>query len=120
MTEKEKMLAELPYNSFEEGLVRDRKYAQKLMFDFNRLPPDQFEKKMEIIKDLLGSTGEQVWIESPFHCDYGSNIEVGNRFYSNFNLTILDGAKVTIGDNCFIGPNVSIFTSGHPIDPVLR
>ncbi len=120
MTEKEKMIAELPFDSFVEELINDRKHAQQLMYEFNNLPPNSSDKGTALIKKLLGKTGTQVLIEAPFRCDYGYNIEVGENFYSNFGLTVLDGAKVIIGDNCLIGPNVNIFTAGHPVDPQLR
>ena len=71
---------------------------------------------MELLKRLLGKTGENLIIEPPFACDYGYNIEVGENFYANVNLVILDGAKVRIGDNAFIAPNVGIYTAGHPLD----
>ena len=74
----------------------------------------------ELVKGLFGKTGKELWLEPPFHCDYGYNIEVGEQFYANFNLTILDVAKVHIGDNCFIAPNVAIYTAGHPIHPEAR
>ena len=68
-----------------------------------------------MIKNIFGKTGENVWVEAPFHCDYGWNIEVGENFYSNYNLTILDVGKVTCGKNVQIAPNVSIYTAGHPV-----
>lgn len=70
----------------------------------------------ELLKKLLGKTGENLIVEPPFTCDYGYNIEVGENFYANVNLVILDGAKVRIGDNAFIAPNVGIYTAGHPLD----
>ena len=75
---------------------------------------------MAILKELFGRTGEDFWVEAPFHCDYGYRIEVGEHFYANYNLTILDTGRVRIGDNCMIAPNVSIFTAGHPIHPQAR
>ena len=73
-----------------------------------------------MIKNIFGKTGENVWVEAPFHCDYGWNIEVGENFYSNYNLTILDVGKVTCGKNVQIAPNVSIYTAGHPVHPDSR
>ena len=74
----------------------------------------------KLIKEILGKTGNTVCIESPFHCDYGHNIEVGENFFANYNLVILDVAKVKIGDNAQIAPNVAIYTAGHPIHPDSR
>lgn len=72
------------------------------------------------IKDILGKTGKNCSVLPPFNCDYGFNIEVGDNFFANYNLTVLDVAKVTIGDNVFIAPNVSIYTAGHPIHYAAR
>ncbi|WP_409440492.1 sugar O-acetyltransferase [Pseudomonas sp.] len=72
------------------------------------------------MKTLLGKTGEHVLIEALFHCDYGYNIELGENFYSNVNLVILDCAKVSIGRNVFIAPNVGLYTAGHPLDAERR
>ncbi|MBW9149078.1 sugar O-acetyltransferase [Clostridium sp. CM028] len=115
MTEKEKMLSGKPYKAFEEELLSERQYAKEMIFDYNTLRPSQGEKQMEIVKKLLGVVGSGFHIESPFRCDYGYNISIGENFYSNYNCTILDCAKVTIGDNVMFAPNVSLFTAGHPI-----
>ena len=116
MTEREKMLAGMLYNSMiEEDLVQDRQQAKKLCKEYNDTDSLDMEKKTAIMKNLLGKAEENFWIESPFMCDYGYNIEVGRNFYANYNLVVLDCAKVTIGDNVFIAPNVGIYTAGHPI-----
>ena len=72
------------------------------------------------MKRILGKTGQRLFIEPDFHCDYGANITVGEDFYANFNLVILDVAPVTIGDNAQIAPNVSLYTAGHPVHPEAR
>ncbi len=115
MTEKEKMLAGLPYDAFTDDLKEARLRAKLLCRKFNDLMPDDEEGRVAAIKELLGKTGQNVWIEQPFLCDYGENIEVGENFYANYNLVILDCAKVKIGDNAFIAPNVGIYTAAHPI-----
>lgn len=115
MTEKEKMLRGKPYKSFEETLLNERQYAKELLFDFNALRPSEIKERNGIIKNLFGKTGESFFIEPPFRCDYGYNIEIGENFYSNYNCIILDCAKVTIGNNVFLAPNVGIYTAGHPI-----
>lgn len=74
----------------------------------------------EQIKNILGKTGEEVFIEQPFRCDYGKNIEVGNNFFANYNCVILDVGRVVIGENVMFAPNVSIYTAGHPIHPESR
>ena len=114
-TEKEKMLSGKPYKAFGGELLSERQFAKELIFDFNALRPLEIEKRNNIIKQLFGQTAEPFFIEPPFRCDYGYNISIGANFYANYNLTILDCAKVIIGDNVFIAPNVSLFTAGHPI-----
>ena len=116
MTEKEKMLNGDLYLSFGEELFTERQKAKELLFDFNALRPSMVTERNTILKDLLGFMGENIFIEPPFRADYGYNISFGNRSYSNYNLTVLDCAKVTIGDDVLIGPNVNLFTAGHPID----
>ena len=115
MTEREKMLAGLGYHADDEELLKGRMKARLLCRKFNDLMPDKAEERVAALKELLGKTGERVWIEQPFYCDYGDNIEVGENFYANYNLVILDCAKVTIGSNAFIAPNVGIYTAAHPI-----
>lgn len=115
MTEKEKMLNGKPYKAFGSELFGERQYAKELIFEFNSLHPSEIEKRNEIIKKLFGNASDSFFIEPPFRCDYGYNISIGENFYANYNCTILDCAKVTIGDNVLFGPNVSLFTAGHPI-----
>ncbi|MUP44457.1 sugar O-acetyltransferase [Gramella sp. BOM4] len=119
-SEKEKMLSEKPYLSSDDELATERLLAQSLCFEINHIPPAEIEKRNELYRKLLGSTGEKFLIEIPFHCDYGYNIEIGENFYSNYNCIILDCARVRIGDNVMLAPNVSIFTAGHPIDAEMR
>ena len=78
------------------------------------------QRSQELLKQILGKTGENVWIEAPFHCDYGYNIEVGENFFANYNLVILDVGKVKIGKNAQFAPNVAIYTAGHPVHPDSR
>ncbi|WP_058300834.1 sugar O-acetyltransferase [Gorillibacterium timonense] len=120
MNQKERMLAGLPYKAWLDGLSEERMANKQNIREYNLLEPDDHEKRNELIRRILGKTGEQVHIEAPFHCDYGYNIEVGNNFYANFNCTILDVGKVIIGDNVMFAPNVSIYTAGHPIHPDSR
>ena len=94
--------------------------CKEILYDYNNLRPKELEKRKEIIRKLFRKTGEEFQIESPFFCDYGFNITIGENFYANHNLVILDGAEVIFGDNVFIGPNVGIYTAGHPIDVELR
>lgn len=117
MTEKEKMLKQMMYDAnYDKVLIEERIQAKELCYEFNMLRPSETEKQTEILKKLLGKTKKAFCITAPFWCDYGYNIEVGENFYANHNLVILDGAKVTFGDNVFIAPNCGFYTAGHPID----
>ncbi|MGG5463274.1 sugar O-acetyltransferase [Clostridium sp. B9] len=128
MTEKEKMINGLPYNPGDTELVRDRFKARVLFQKFNNLNlPDNieemdktFEERSLILKNLFGSTGESIYIEPNFKCDYGYNISVGNNFYANFDCVMLDVCKITIGENCFLAPGVHLYTATHPLDPIER
>lgn len=90
--------------------------TRKIIKRYNDLEPDSPELKT-LLHEILGSCGENIIINQPFHCDFGCNIHLGENFFANFNLTILDEGLVTVGDNCFIGPNVSIYTACHPLTP---
>lgn len=111
-----KMLSGERYDALDPLLTEGLQATRELLWEFNRLRPSQRERMREIIRELLGKCGERFHINQPFRCDYGCNIEVGEDFFANFNLTILDEAMVRIGDNCFIGPNVSIYTACHPFE----
>ncbi len=114
-TQKEKMIAGEPYRADGSELFDERQRAKEVLMEYNNLAPKRIKDRARIIKDLFGSTGKAFWIEPPFRCDYGYNIHIGEKFYANFNLTILDCTEVKIGDNVMFGPNVSLFTAGHPI-----
>ncbi|WP_026888641.1 sugar O-acetyltransferase [Clostridium beijerinckii] len=120
MNQKERMLAGLPYKAWLDGLSEERMENKLKIHEYNLLRPDEMNRMEELIKDILGKTGDKVFIEQPFHCDYGQNIEVGNNFFANYNCTILDVGKVVIGENVLFAPNVSIYTAGHPIHPESR
>ena len=120
MNHKERMLSGLPYKAWMDGLFEEYMENRKKIYRYNHLYPDQQEEQKSLIREILGKCGEDIFIQQPFHCDYGKNIEVGNNFYANYNLTILDAGKVIIGKNAQIAPNVSIYTAGHPIHPDSR
>ncbi|GKU23691.1 sugar O-acetyltransferase [Clostridium folliculivorans] len=120
MNQKERMLAGLPYKAWLDGLSEERMENKLKIHEYNLLSPDEKDKIEKLIKDILGKTGENIVVEQPFHCDYGKNIEVGNNFFANYNLTILDVGKVVIGKNAQFAPNVSLYTAGHPIHPDSR
>ena len=121
MTEKEKMLAGMVYDAATPELIAELQNTREILYEFNMLRPSETQRMKEILKGLLGHTSDDNFlINQPFHCDYGKQISIGKRFFANFNFTVLDEAPVTIGDDCFIGPNVSIYTACHSTDPVER
>ena len=120
MIEKEKMLSGLYYDPSDSELVGLRLKARLATEKLNQTSVAQRDERTKIIKSLFGSTGKSIYIESTFNCDYGENIHVGEHFYANFGCVILDVAEVHIGDNCFIAPQVGIYTATHPINPVER
>lgn len=116
MTEKQKMLTGQLYNAGEPGLLKDREDASEQLFGIFSLPPSRKEERQRRFRQLLGSAGNTFTIEKGFHCDYGYNTHLGENFYANVNFTVLDCAEVRIGKNVLIGPNVGIYTAGHPLD----
>lgn len=100
----------------DKDLLEERTKAKDFCYQFNKLrPSDEIEQK-KIMKQLLGKTKGDFCIVAPFWCDYGYNIEIGENFFANHNTIILDGAKVTFGNNVFVAPNCGFYTAGHPID----
>lgn len=121
MTEKEKMLAGLPYSAVDAQLLKELNECKDVIHRYNELLPSMRAERTSMLKSLLGHVGDDnIFINQPFYCDYGKHISVGKRFFANFNFTVLDEALVTIGDDCFIGPNVGIYTACHSTDPVER
>ncbi len=120
MTQKERMLAGLPYKAWMDGLPEESMENAVRVYKFNNCHPEDTVCAERLIRSILGSTGKNITVRAPFHCDYGKNIEVGDNFYANFNTVILDVGKVKIGNNVLLAPNVSIYTAGHPIHPDSR
>jgi acetyltransferase-like isoleucine patch superfamily enzyme len=115
MNQKDRMLAGLPYKAWLDGLPAERMENKKKIYEYNHCQPDESEKIDKLIRDIIGKAGKSIYIEAPFHCDYGKNIEIGDNFFANYNCCILDVGKVTIGNNVMFAPNVSLYTAGHPI-----
>lgn len=121
MTEKEKCLQGLLFDAnYDQELVQERMVCKDLCAKYNQLKNSDVEKRKELLKKIIPHSKENVLIEQNFWCDYGYNIELGENFYANHNLVILDGAKITFGDHVFIGPNCSFYASGHPLDVCQR
>lgn len=110
------MLSGRRYNAAHPDLITLLEATREAIYDFNTLRPGMKAEREAILRRLLGACGANIHVNSPFRCDYGVNIRVGENFFANFNLTILDEAPVTIGDNAFIGPNVGIYTACHPLE----
>lgn len=119
-TEKEKMLAGELYNAFTAELVAERDKIKNLLHHYNRLLPTDTTAKRQLLREMLGHCGEQFIIEQPFYCDYGYNIFLGENFFANFNCVILDEAPVKFGSDVLLGPNVSIYTVNHALNPERR
>lgn len=118
-SEREKMLAGELYDAQDPELVAGRARAWKLCQQLNALPPDAPQRR-ELLAQLIGAGGDRATITSPFHCDYGTNIELGEGVYFNFNCVVLDVCKVRIGAFTLIGPAVQIYTPLHPMDAASR
>ena len=104
------------YDATHPDLICRLEETREQLWRFNSLRPSQIEEQKALLRGLLGSHGEHFHFNQPFRCDYGENFHIGEWFFANFNLTVLDEAEVRIGDHCFIGPNVSIYTACHPLD----
>ena len=120
MTEKEKQQAGELYTGNDKELVAERVKAKKLCAEYNSIEYNDYQKRDRVLTRLMAFKGENTVIEPNFFCDYGYNIMIGDNFYANHNLVILDAAEVTFGDNVFIGPNCGFYTSGHPLDSETR
>lgn len=121
MTEKEKMLCEEMYNAnYDQELIKERSLAKDKCYEYNNTKPSDLAQRTKILSEIVGSYKSNMYIEPPFYCDYGYNIEFGENFYSNHNLIILDAAKVKFGDNVFVAPNCGFYTAEHPLNYIER
>jgi len=119
-TEREKMLRGEPYDPMDAELVAARTRAHDLCYALNATHDSDAAARRRILRDLLGDAADTVTIQPPFHCDYGTNIHLGQRVYFNFNCVILDVCLVTIGEFTMFGPNVQIYTALHPMNALQR
>ncbi len=120
MTEKEKMLAGLVYDACDEELLHDIRVTKDILWRYNQIQPTHIEELRSVLHQLIGTYHDDCTVLQPFYCDYGYNIHFGHRVFCNFRLTILDEGEVTIGNDAFIGPNVSMYTACHSTDPIER
>jgi len=119
-TEREKMLSGEVYCATDKELVTELNRVKDLCWEYNQIRPTLIRERNRKLQEILGKSDDDTFINQPFYCDYGKHIRVGKRFFANFNFLVLDEALVTIGDDCFIGPNVSIYTACHSTDPAER
>jgi maltose O-acetyltransferase len=120
MTEREKMLAGELYDPFDGELIAGRNRARDLCQKLNATREAEHEERRRILRDLFGSGGDSVWMQPPFFCDYGTNIDLGERVFFNFNCVVLDVCRVIIGSFTLLGPAVQIYTPLHPLNAELR
>ena len=119
-SEKEKMLSGAPYQASDPVLVRERLLARENLQLLNASPPGDPAHRVAMLHQLIGKLGKNPWIEVPFFCDYGYNIQMGDDCFFNFNCVILDVCPVQLGDRVFVGPAVQIYTATHPLDAQRR
>jgi maltose O-acetyltransferase len=117
---RERMLAGDQYIADDPVLHEESVRARTLAHAYNQLSPDREAEGLELLRELLGAIGEETQIRAPFLCDYGYQTTIGSRSFANFGLICLDVARITIGDDVQIGPNVQLLTATHPLDPDLR
>ena len=120
LTEKMKMLAGQFYRTADPELMRERARARRLTREYAQTEMEEQGRRAELLRALFGSLGENVWIEPPFYCDYGSQIFLGDGVFINIGCVILDGARVQLGQNVLLAPGVHIYTASHPVDAALR
>lgn len=120
MTIRERMKAGKLYTDLGEGLAEERLRGKELVYDFNHTRPSEEAKREDILRQLFGSMGENVWIEPPLNVAYGNRTHIGNNVYANFNLVLVDDIEIYIGNGVMFAPNVTITATGHPVHPELR
>lgn len=121
MTEWEKAQNGYLYDAnYDREIVEARTRCADLCYEFNQCRPSDVKRQQELLQQIIGHLKGTPVITAPFACDYGFNISIGENFYTNHNVTILDGARVTFGDNVFIAPNCVFSTAGHAIDSEQR
>lgn len=119
MTEQEKMKQGYLWGDDEENMALQA-HAKTLIREFNSLPPEAMEERENLLQDIFGEVGKNVWIVPPLTAAVGKYVSIGEGTYANMNLTLIDDWKITIGKNVLIGPNVTLCTTGHPVHPKHR
>lgn len=121
MTQKERMERGIIYDPNAPELASEQAVYMEKLWEFNQLRPSEYEKKIKYMKETFAECGDRCYIELPFRANWGGkNLHFGNSVYANFNLTIVDDGDIYVGDRVMFGPNVTIATANHPIEPTLR
>lgn len=120
MTEKDKALMGLEFMRGNPDLKQQRDHAEMLCFEYNMTSPSNTEKKQQILQTLIKDAKEGCYIKSPFICEYGDYISLGRNFFANYNCKLMDGGKISFGDDVLIGPDCTFVTAAHPTDPERR
>lgn len=120
MSVREKMHTGQVYYCDDQSLIAEQQACLEILYDFNHCRPSQFVQRDELLRTLLGSVGKECYIEPPLRANWGKHTYIGDNFYANFNLTLVDDTTITIGNHVMFGPNVVLTTAGHPVDPDRR
>nr|WP_086940483.1 sugar O-acetyltransferase [Thaumasiovibrio occultus] len=120
MNTKERMHSQQVYYCSDESLINEQQQCLEVLYDFNHTRPSEGEKRQELMKTLFASVGKYCYVEPPLQANWGRHTHIGDYFYANFNLTLVDDTHIYIGDYVMIGPNVTLATAGHPVDPDYR
>ncbi|PST85456.1 sugar O-acetyltransferase [Photobacterium sp. NCIMB 13483] len=104
----------------DDALAERQLACLEVLYDFNHTRPSEIEKRTQLMQQLFAEVGEGCYIEPPLHANWGKHTHLGRNVYVNFNLTLVDDTHIYIGNDVMIGPNVTIATAGHPIDPLRR
>lgn len=120
MTVWEKMKSGMLYCCDDEELMQEQTKCLEKLYDFNQTRPGEADKRAALLKELLAEVGEGCYVEPPLHANWGCNTHFGHHIYANFNLTLVDDTDIFVGDYVMFGPNVTVATAGHPVDPELR
>ena len=121
MTEKEKLHSGDIYQPGDPEIMAEQVLCQEKLYDFNQTRPSELDKRTAMLKEMFAEIGEGCYIEPPLHSNFGGHhVHFGKNIYANYNLTLVDDTHIYVGDATMFGPNVTIATAGHPINPALR
>lgn len=120
MTQQERMDSAMLYNPTDESIMAQQMACNEILYDFNQTRPSQQKERTELLKKLLAEVGENCYIEPPLRANWGSHTHFGHDIYANFNLVLVDDGDIFVGNHVMFGPNVTVITGSHPIEPDLR